>query len=112
MGLDYPNNHDINAAEELDRWDYRARRYYDMRRLSKTHEVTWSNGSGSTIPDSNLDHVYASDTLQFRQYNRPDGTQADVEVSGWINEATQVARDQWIDDYSDHCILFLEVQRV
>ena len=72
-----------------------------MHRLSKTHDLTWSNGSGSAIPDSNLDHVYASDNLQFRKFNRPDGTQADVDVRGWVNEATQAARDRWID-ISEH----------
>ena len=33
----------------------RASVYYDMRRLSKTYDSTFSNGSGSSIPESNLD---------------------------------------------------------
>jgi hypothetical protein len=44
---------------------------------------------------------------------RPDnGVQVDVEVRGWVNETTQAAKDWWINNYSDHCGLFLEVQRI
>jgi hypothetical protein len=83
-----------------------------MRRLSKTYDLTWSNGSGASDPDSNLDHVYATDNLSFRQVARPDGTQADVEVREWVNETTTASKNRWIRDYSDHCVLLLEVQRV
>ena len=112
MGLDYPYRKDIKATTELRRWDQRASIYYDMRRLTKTHNLTFSNGSGSSIPDSNLDHVYSSKHLKFRKFNRPDGTKADVDVRGWVNKTTQAAKDQWINDYSDHSLLYLEVQRV
>ena len=44
-------------------------------------------------------------------YRWPDGTKADVDVRGWVNEPTQAARDKWIGDFSDHSLLFLEVQR-
>jgi endonuclease/exonuclease/phosphatase family metal-dependent hydrolase len=111
MGLNYPYQGDIDASTELKRWDNRASVYYDMRRLTKTHDVTFSNGSGSSIPDSNLDHVYASKHLEFKKFSRPDGTKADVDVRGWVNEPTQAARDKWIGDFSDHSLLFLEVQR-
>ena len=112
MGLDYPYQKDIDAATELKRWDNRASIYYDMRRLTKTYDVTFSNGSGSAIPDSNLDHVYASKHLTFREFNRPDGTKAEVDVRGWVDKTTQSAKDQWIADYSDHSLLYLEVERV
>ena len=30
MGMDYSGDRDITADQELGRWNYRARRYYDM----------------------------------------------------------------------------------
>ena len=113
MGLDYPYNSDIDSTTELRRWDTRASRYYDMKRLSKTQDVTWSNGSTSSIPDSNLDHVFASKHLLFKQFNRPsDGAKADVDVRGWVNQGSAADKDNWIKNYSDHCLLYFEVQRV
>jgi endonuclease/exonuclease/phosphatase family metal-dependent hydrolase len=112
MGLDYPYKKDIEASTELKRWDVRASVYYDMRRLPKTFDFTFSNGSGSTIPDSNLDHVYASKNIKFKKFDRPDGAEAEVDVRGWVNQNTQAAKDKWINEYSDHSLLYLEVQRV
>ena len=113
MGLDYPYNNDIDSITELRRWDTRASKYYDMRRLTKTHDATWSNGSASSIPDSNLDHVYASKHLQFKQFNIPtSGTKADVEVRGWVDQTSPADKDKWIKDYSDHSLLYFEVQKV
>ena len=113
MGLDYPYDSDIDSSTELKRWDTRASQYYGMRRLIKTHDVTWSNGSGSSIPDSNLDHVYASKHLKFKQFNRPsDNQKADVDVKGWSTEVIPSDKDIWIRDYSDHCLLYFEVQKI
>jgi endonuclease/exonuclease/phosphatase family metal-dependent hydrolase len=112
MGLDYPYKKDIDALTELKRWDNRASAYYDMRRLPKTYDLTFSNGSASSIPDSNLDHVYASKHLQFKKFDSSNGTKSEVDVRGWINKNTQAAKDKWINEYSDHCLLYLEVQRV
>ena len=111
MGLEYPYKGNISAAKELKRWDFRAT-FYDMRRLSKTHDATFSNGSESSTPDSNLDHVYAGEHLKFKQFKRTDGTKADVDVRGWVDKKTTAAKDKWINDFSDHSLLFLEVQRV
>jgi len=112
MGLDYPYDKDIESTTELKRWDSRANKYYNLRRLNKTHDVSWSNGSGSTLPDSNLDHVYASEHLNFKQFNKVGGGKADVSVRGWVNSKTNAEKDKWIKDYSDHSLLFLEVQKV
>ena len=111
MGLDYPYQRTIDALTELKKWDSRASLYYDMHRLTKTHDATWSNGSTSTIPDSNLDHVYASKHLKFKMFTRADGANAEVDVRGWTDQPTAAAKDQWIKDYSDHSLLYLEVQR-
>lgn len=112
MGLDYPYNSEIASETELKRWDRQAKQYYDLQRLVKTHDFTWSNGSGSSIPDSNLDHVYASEHLKFKQFNKTGGEKADVSVRGWVNKTTNTEKDKWIKDYSDHSLLYLEVQKV
>jgi hypothetical protein len=75
-----------------------------MRMLSKSHDKTWSNKSGST--KSNLDHVIASNDLNFSQYffvNNP-GSTFEIEVYGW-NNLTGNARKSWIENISDHCAL-------
>jgi hypothetical protein len=112
MGLDYPYKKEIESIVELKRWDTRAKQFYGLRRLIKTHDVSWSNGSASTIPDSNLDHVYASEHLKFKQFNKSGSDKADVSVRGWVNAKTKLEKDNWIKDYSDHSLLFLEVQKV
>ncbi len=80
---------------ELKRADSRASRYYGIRRLTKISEVTWSGGSGSNLPDSNLDLVYASTNLYFRQYKGNAGQYKDVDVRGWVGYASQTDRDKW-----------------
>lgn len=104
MGMYYPYNASINVETELKRADNLASRYYGMRRLKKNHPFTYSNGSNSSIPKSDLDHVYASKHLKFRQYDA-----ADVLVSGWVDAATDKEADKWIKEYSDHSLLYLEI---
>lgn len=111
MGLEYPYDRDIGAKLELRRADSRASRYYGMRRLAKTYAATWSGGSQSRLPDSNLDHVYASKNLSFRQYPNEHGVQKDVDVRGWV-KYTGLDRDRWLNDYSDHALLYFEVQQI
>ena len=83
-----------------------------MRRLTKTHDYAWSNGSGSSIPDSHLDPVYASKHIQFKQFRHPaDNAQVEVSVRGRVDQLTQGARDKWISGYSDQCLLYIEVQK-
>lgn len=110
MGMKYPFDHDIDAEIELKKWDkYAARKAIDMRRLPKTHPNSWSNGTNSSIPPSNLDHVFASSNLNFRSFNAPGGGSADVDVRGWVSEATDAGKNQWISRFSDHSLLYFEV---
>jgi hypothetical protein len=79
-----------------------------MRLLSKSHEKTWSNKSGST--KSNLDHVIASNDLNFSQFYfvGNSGSTFEIEVYGWNNIA-ESNRESWIKEISDHCALVGEV---
>lgn len=108
MGMSYPYGHSIGAADEIKRMSNKARGYYDMRPLIKTHSHTFSNGSSSSTPDSELDHVFAAETMRFARFDTPKG-EGEVDVRGWADLAGTAARDQWIKDFSDHCLLYLEV---
>lgn len=112
MGMKYPFNKSIDATLELQKWDkYAAKTKIAMQRLEKTHPASWSNGSGSSIPQSNLDHVYASTNLKFKAFTIPGGGggKANVSVRGWATETTTAKQDKWIQDYSDHSLLYFEV---
>lgn len=110
MGMDYPFDRSIDPAVELRKWDrVAARSTIAMRRLVKTHDASWSNGSASSLPPSNLDHVFASSNLAFRNFRRADGTEAQVALRGWVDAATAAERDAWIANYSDHSLMYLEL---
>jgi hypothetical protein len=106
MKYRYVTSRNIQAVDELAKLAKEAARVR-MRVLSKDSAATWSNGSGSTTPPSNLDHVVAADHLTFRQFSGND-----VTVRGWPKEPTPSKQDAWIRSFSDHGQLFLEVQRV
>ena len=75
-----------------------------MRRLPKTHDNTWWNKKAKPGPSS-LDHVFASDHVKFKKF----AGNAEVEVTGWVNETTDAKKKAWIDKFSDHSMLFGEI---
>lgn len=106
MGMNAPYNDesDMDGAKELSFVDNRmAAAHTKLRRLSKTHDASWWNGSDNWDPSA-LDHVYASEHLSFTDQNG-----AEVLVDGWVNETTKANRRRWIEDYSDHCMLYGEI---
>jgi len=103
MGMKYPYQKGIAPDIELKKLDKESKNA-QMVRLDKTAPYTWSNGSTSSIPPSNLDHVVASNNLNFRNF-----AGAQVSVRGWVNQTTDAAKDKWISQYSDHSLLYLEV---
>jgi hypothetical protein len=110
MGMTYPFERSIDAATEILKWDrYAARTSIAMRRLAKTHDATWNNGSASRLPAADLDHVYASANLAFRDFKRADGAPAQVAVRGWVDAGNDTDCDTWIARYSDHSLLYFEV---
>ncbi|MBM3524876.1 MAG: endonuclease/exonuclease/phosphatase family protein, partial [Alphaproteobacteria bacterium] len=78
MGMKYPFDRSIPVEAELRKWDTIAKRR-GMSRLVKTVDASWWNGSGSSLPPSNLDHVVASTNIQFRSFQRPGGGKAEVD---------------------------------
>lgn len=104
MKAPYNNQSDMTGAEELAFVEQRLTANVNgMRRLPKTHELTWWNGSDNWDPSS-LDHVFAADHLQFRQFGA-----AEIEVTGWVNETTDQDKKDWISRYSDHSLLYGEI---
>jgi len=110
MGMKYPFKKGIDAELELEKWDDRAKRYYGMRRLTKTVDRTWRGKVNDEIKESNLDHVYASSNLRFKEFER-DGAKGDVDVHGWVEESTDEGKDKWTQLYSDHSLLYFELQK-
>jgi hypothetical protein len=76
-----------------------------MKVLDKDATHTW--WGGATIDPSNLDFVVASDHLKFKQFAGHD-----VTVRGWPQLESQDERVKWVTRYSDHALLYFEVQRV
>ncbi|MBZ5497808.1 MAG: endonuclease/exonuclease/phosphatase family protein [Acidobacteriia bacterium] len=106
MGMNYLiKKYNIPADEELQKLDTVAKKY-GMRRLTKTSPYTWWNGPQSGIAPSNLDQVVAAQHLRFAQFGGQD-----VSVRGWPEQPTDQAKGVWIKDYSDHGLLYLEVQK-
>jgi hypothetical protein len=124
MGMNYRGNqYDIPANAELDKLDKDiARQSVGMRRLTKTTPNTWSNGSNSSYPASNLDHVIVSQHLTTKLWanklpaNEDNNTfeegKSEVDVRGWVDEPNLKKQDQWIEDFSDHSYLYFEISKI
>ncbi|MCH7472862.1 endonuclease/exonuclease/phosphatase family protein [bacterium] len=106
MGLKYPFKKSMEADFELRKLDRQAKRR-KMRRLTKDEPHTWWNGSQSKYAPADLDHVVAAQHLRFKEQGG-----AEVLVDGWPKEPTVGKKDAWIKKYSDHGMLYFEVQRV
>jgi len=106
MGLDFASSgqFEVSAAREIDELRKRAEAA-NMRLLSKTGNATWNNGSASAYSPANLDHVVAADHLEFSYFGGKE-----ILLRGWPECRSVAETDAWIDDYSDHALLYLEVQ--
>ena len=104
MGMNYfGTDKDIPGEREVKELAASAKRR-KMRLLKKSYPNTyWSEKHG----ESNLDHVIAMDHLKFKSFGGDE-----VKVYGWNEEATKAARKAWVAKYSDHSMLYLEVQKV
>jgi hypothetical protein len=97
---------DLSAGEEIARLEARCPSR-KLAVLDKSEPATFWPGSTSSLAPSNLDHVVASDHLTFRDFGG-----AVVSVRGWPQEPTDEAKDEWAATFSDHAMLFFEVQKV
>lgn len=97
---------DFSAEEEITRLKARCPSK-KLTVLEKSEPATFWPGSTSSLPPSNLDHVVASDHLKFRNFGG-----VPVSVRGWPQELTDAKRDKWTAKFSDHAMLFMELQKV
>jgi hypothetical protein len=105
MNITYSGK-DISGEEEIERLRKRlASKSVKMKLLTKTHEGTYWPGTNSSYPISNLDHVVAADHLGFKSFAGKE-----IKVSGWVDELTNMKKDQWAEIFSDHALLYFEVQ--
>ncbi len=104
MGMNYSfGSKDITSAEEIQRMNKMVKSSsYKMSALSKTHAHTYFNGTNGTYPPADLDHVFATDNIELQ-----DQGGAPILVDGWN---TAPDPDQWIEDFSDHAMLYFEVK--
>jgi hypothetical protein len=105
MGLNAAWNpkSDLEADEEIAFLENRMRSV-KMVRLPKTHEASWWNGKEKPGP-SKLDHAFAADHLEFKPFEgRP------IKVIGWPELADETERRRWIEAFSDHAMLFGQIE--
>lgn len=109
MGLFYPKrrvaNRLVDGPAEVDALKEFAVKA-GMRVLEKGFELTFNNGRLK----SDLDHVIASDDLQFASYDKTDGSgRCHVEVDGWPRlKGSQ--QKSFINTISDHAMLVFEMK--
>ena len=107
MNLTYSKK-DVSAKEEIERLKKRlAPKAIDMQVLAKSSEATYWPGSSSSYPIGNLDHVVAASHLNFKKFGENP-----VSVRGWTDETTSEKKDAWAKKYSDHALLYFEVQKI
>lgn len=103
MNLTYSNK-DISSTEEIQRIQQILGRV-GLRNLPKSHHLTYHEGSDGSYPPDDLDHVFATEGLTFQD----QGSGAHVLVGGWALQPNVAARDTWINEFSDHAPLILDV---
>jgi exonuclease III len=104
MGMQHPFNKSIEPETELRKWDDEECKTYGMRRLKKSHELTYRSCDGSV--EGNYDHVYAAEHLKFTMFG-----DSEVDVRGWTSEPEE-KQEEWRDKYSPHSLLYFEVHKV
>lgn len=109
MGMDLTySKKDITGVEEIDRLRKRlAHRSVAMSILDKSQGATFWPGADSGCDPSDLDHVVAADHLDFKKFG-----DVSVDVRGWVDEPTDAKKDAWTQKFSDHALLYFEVQKV
>jgi len=107
MNLTYSNK-DVSGAEEIERLKKRAAiSSISMKVLDKNYPDTFWPGSNASFGPGDLDHVVAAKHLQFKSFGG-----APIDLRGWPQEPTDEKRDAWAKKYSDHALLYFEVQKV
>ena len=51
-------------------------------------------------------NVIASDQIKFKLFNGKE-----IDVRGWVNEKSDDLKKDWIQTYSDHSLLFFQIEK-
>lgn len=111
MGLQYPTRRKadliVDGAKEITALGNSAQKN-SMALVSKSHNRTWRKLGRDW--ESDLDHVMASDVVNFKTLGQrtSDGMDFQVLVNGWIDKKP-ADREKFIKDLSDHCALSFEL---
>ncbi len=99
-------NPSVSANEEISNLSSDAQQN-GMRLLDKSHPNTWArvNDQGKITLQSNLDHVFVSDSVSL--VNIANGQE--VLVRGWVNVTTNALRHDFVEGISDHCSIEIVV---
>ena len=107
VGMDITySDKDIKGDEELSRY----KEIFDVRNMSlvpKDRNATLWGGPGSAYPPSDVDHAFASNHLNIR-HGVADQDMG-MSVKGWPELGTDEERGQWINQLSDHAMIYGEV---
>ncbi len=101
MGMNHPYGKGIDPETELKKWDEEECKKYNMRRLTKSHNLTYMSCNGSHKGD--YDQVYAAEHLRFTKFN-----DYEVDVRGWVREPEEKQKE-WREKFSVHALLYFEV---
>lgn len=97
MGFDYwYTQNDILKEREIEVLTAKMRRR-GMRKPPTSHPFTYFNGSDSSYPPSELDHVFVAEHMKL-----DDSKGWEVKVGGWAELTSDSERDDWVAKYSDH----------
>lgn len=104
MGFDYwYTQNDILKEREIEVLTAKMKRR-GMRKPPTSYPFTYFNGSNSSYPPSELDHVFVADHLEL-----DDSAGHEVKVGGWTELDTDSEKDEWIERYSDHAPLIFTI---
>lgn len=105
MGMSYLERDFIKASDELHHLSNEAGNV-GLLFKDKLYQVTYSSRR-----NADLDHVLASNSVSFVRKQDATGSSYDINVAGWIDfPAKSKERNDFISDYSDHCLLSFEVE--
>ena len=127
MGFDYYHRaNDIPKEREIEVLTSKMKTR-KMRKATTSHPHTYFNGSNSSYPPSELDHVFVAQHMKLKESagveveeggwfdnlgSRVGISGVEVEVGGWAKMDTDSEKDDWIEKFSDHAPLIFTITGV
>jgi hypothetical protein len=111
MGMCFPtntkNNFRVQMEDEIDGFTKIVEKYR-MILPAKQFDATWK--SSSSRKTSNLDHVIVSEDIALNPLGKtPAGKDFFVAVDGWQQSQSPEEELHYLNNISDHCMMYFEV---